>query len=75
MVSTVKESSLNALKFNFKFKFIKKTEIKIKSESIIILPEEELNLMSIYAYDRDMLIQFFKEHGFDLVAKNIKHSR
>jgi hypothetical protein len=22
-----------------------------------------------------MLIQFFKEHGFDLVAKNIKHSR
>jgi len=55
--------------------FTKKTEIVVKSEHIVFLPEEELSLMSVYAYDKDSLISFFKEHNFKLIEKNIKHSR
>lgn len=72
---TEKEASLNALKFKSFFNINKKTNIEVKNESITMLPGEAINLQQIYTYDPDGLINFFQEHGFKLVRKQIKKQR
>lgn len=75
VVSTHKEQSLNALKYEFSFLFTKKTKIKVKSDEITILPEEKIKLQQIYTYDPNWLINFFKEHWFKLIESFPKQLR
>lgn len=75
VISTQKEQSLNALKYEFSFLFTKKTKIIVKSDEITILPEEKMKLQQIYTYDPEWLINFFKEHWFKLVDKFPKQLR
>ncbi len=72
---TRKEPSINALRFQNSFLFTKKTEIEIKKEKIVILPWEKINMLQFYVYDADGLINFFKEHNFKLIKKQIKNLR
>jgi len=75
IMSTKKEQSLGALKYEFSFLFTKKTKIKVKSDEITILPKEKIKLQQIYTYDSEWLINFFKEHWFKLVDKFPKKLR
>jgi len=75
ILKTIKEPSINALRFQNSFLFTKKTEIEIKKEKIIILPWEKINMLQFYVYDADGLINFFKEHNFKLIKKQIKDLR
>lgn len=74
-LSTQKEESLNALKFQFSFMFTKKTTVKVRSDEITILPKEKIDLQQIYTYDMDWLIKFFSEHDFKLKDNIKKASR
>ena len=62
VLATEKEKALNALQFKIYFQFNKKTEINIRWEKIIILPNETMKLQQIHNYDPDGLISFFEEH-------------
>jgi|GEM_PF-4417000 len=53
VLTTHKEKALNALKFQFSFVLNKKTNIKIRSDKITILPQERIELQQIYTYDKD----------------------
>ncbi len=75
VLTTHKEKALNALKFQFSFVLNKKTNIKIRSDKITILPQERIELQQIYTYDKDWLINFFKEHNFKLKENIIKDWR
>jgi len=75
VLSTHKEKSLNALKFQFSFLLTKKTTIKVRSNEITMLPEEKIDLQQIYTYDKDGLVSFFKEHNFKLKDNIIKSGR
>ncbi|MCP4522988.1 MAG: L-histidine N(alpha)-methyltransferase [Candidatus Gracilibacteria bacterium] len=74
-MSSKKESSINALKCDFSFQINEKTKVSIKGDDITILPGESINLLRIYVYDPDGLINFFEEHGFNLIDKQIKGYR
>lgn len=67
VISSHKEQSLNAIKYEFSFLFTKKTKIKVKYDEITILPEERIKLQQIYTYDPEWLINFFKEHWFKII--------
>ena len=75
ILSTNKEDSLWAIRFDFSFLFTKKTKISAKNEDIIVLPKETIKLQQIYAYDPDLLIKFFSEHWFSLVKSQKKWYR
>lgn len=72
--SMKEEEWLNALKMEFFFNFTKKTEINLRGK-IIFLPNEKIKLMQIYYYDPEKLIEFFEQHHFKLVNKQIKWLR
>lgn len=74
-MTTSQIKSIDALKFEFSFLFDKRKEIHIKWDNIIILPGEFIKLQQIYAYDPTWLINFFDEHGFQFIDKQIKWYR
>ena len=49
--------------------------ITIKNETTTILPGEELQIVTIYTYDPDGLVNFFEGHNFKLIHKLIQNSR
>jgi len=69
-----KEDSLNGLKVEFYFNFEKKTQINMKWQ-ITFLPWESIKCLQIYYYDADKLINFFEEHNFKFIDKEIKWMR
>lgn len=69
-----KEESLNWLKVEFYFNFEKKTQINMKWQ-ITFLPWESIKCLQIYYYDSDKLINFFEEHNFKFIDKEIKWMR
>lgn len=75
ILSTHNEDSLGAIRFDFSFLFTKKTKIMAKNEEIVVLPKEIIKIQQIYAYDPDLLIKFFQEHGFNLIKMNKKNYR
>lgn len=74
-ITTTKESFINALKFEYHFNVKKKKETNIKSDNMVILPWEKIKIYQIYSYDPDGFINFFNEHGFSLLDKQIKGYR
>ena len=74
MVSS-NETYINALKCHFFYQFNEKTKFPIKWEYITILPWESIELFMIYIYDADSLINFFSEHWFKLIDKQIRWYR
>ena len=74
-MSSNKEIFINALKCQFSYNFNKKATFSIKWETITILPWESIDLLMIYIYDQDWLINFFDEHWFKLLDKQIKWHR
>ena len=75
IIKTKKENFINALKFDFYYLIKNRSEINIKWEKIVILPNEEIKFLQIYTYDQYGLIDFFEEHDFKLVDKNLKGYR
>ena len=71
-VSTFHDHVLGSLRFDFRITFTKKTTISISWDEFVILPEENMRIVHIYAYDYYKLINFFQEHWFKLnnMAKN-----
>jgi len=69
-----KEESLNWLKVEFYFNFEKKTQINMKWQ-ITFLPWESIKCLQIYYYDEKKLINFFEEHNFKFIDKEIKWMR
>lgn len=65
-VTTFHDNVLGSLRFDFRLTFTKKTVINVAGDEFIILPEENMRIVHIYAYDYYKLISFFKEHGFEL---------
>jgi len=66
---------LEAINYQYSFVFNKKISITIKNETTTILPWEELQIVTIYTYDADGLINFFEGHNFKLIHKLIQNSR
>ena len=69
-----KEEWLNSLKVEFYFNFEKKTQINMKWQ-ITFLPWESIKCLQIYYYDAEKLINFFEEHNFKFIDKEIKWMR
>ncbi len=69
-----KEEWINSLKVKFNFNFTKKTIINMKWQ-ITFLPWESVRCLQIYYYDADNLINFFEEHNFKLIDKEIQWLR
>jgi len=65
-ISTFHDPVLCSLRFDFRVWFTKKTKINVLGDEIIILPEEEMKIVHVYSYDYYKLINFFKEHWFQL---------
>lgn len=65
-VSTFHDHVLWSLRFDFRVTFTKKTIINISWDEFIILPEENMRIVHVYAYNYYQLINFFQEHGFEL---------
>jgi hypothetical protein len=74
-MSSKKEHSINALKCDFCFQLNEKTKVSIKWDDITILPWESINILRIYAYDPDWLVNFFSQHWFKLLDKQTKWYR
>ncbi len=66
---------LEAINYQYSFVFNKKISVTIKNETTTILPWEELQIVTIYTYDADGLINFFEGHNFKLIHKLIQNSR
>ncbi len=66
---------LEAINYQYSFVFNKKVTITIKNETTTILPGEELQIVNVYTYDTDGLINFFEGHNFRLIQKFIKDTR
>jgi hypothetical protein len=75
IVDMDKEDVIGALRFAFKFEFTKKTIIKFRNESIIILPGEKIELINIRVYDMEDFKNFFIDHGFKCVISERKGNR
>lgn len=69
-----KEESINSLKVKFNFNFTKKTLINMKWQ-ITFLPWESVTCLQIYYYDQETLINFFEEHNFKFIDKDIQWLR
>lgn len=69
-----KEEGINSLKVEFYFNFTEKTQIDMKWQ-ITFLPGEAIKCLQIYYYDADSLINFFTEHNFKFIDKEIKWMR
>ena len=69
-----KEEWINSLKVKFYFNFTKKTSLNIRSQ-ITFLPWESIRCLQVYYYDPDKLINFFEEHNFKFIDKEIKWMR
>jgi len=69
-----KEEWINSLKIKFNFNFSKKTKINMKWQ-ITFLPGETVRCLQIYYYDSESLINFFEEHNFKLIDKEIEWLR
>jgi len=69
-----KEEWINSLKIKFNFNFTKKTKINMKWQ-ITFLPWESVRCLQIYYYDAESLINFFEEHSFKLIDKEIQWLR
>lgn len=69
-----KEEWINSLKVEFNFTFTQKTLINMKWH-IAFLPWETVRCLQIYYYDQNALINFFKEHSFKLINKEIQWLR
>jgi len=69
-----KEDSVNALKLEFYFNITKKVVTSLKWQ-ITLLPWERIRCQQIYYHDPKQLIDFFKEHNFKLIDKEIKEHR
>jgi hypothetical protein len=63
------EKATGALIFKFSFEIKKKTIIKLRGESIVLLPEEKIELISVRVYDPSTFEKFFSQHQLKLVAK------
>lgn len=74
-MKTIKTHTLWALKFIFSYKFLKKSHVNIKWEKLILLPDEEVKVQQIYAYDPEWLCNFFKEHWFKVIDSHTKGYR
>ena len=68
---TKKVNFIDALKFEFFYVIKEKVDIIIKWEKIVILPDEEIKFLQIYAYDPSGLIKFFDLHWFDFIDSYI----
>ena len=66
---------LEAINYQYSFVFNKKVSVTIKNETTTILPGEELQIVTIYTYDPDGLVNFFEGHNFKLIHKHIQNSR
>lgn len=66
---------LEAINYQYSFVFKKKISVTIKNETTTILPWEELQIVNIYTYDANGLINFFEGHNFKLIQKLIQNSR
>lgn len=66
---------LEAINYQYSFVFNKKVSVTIKNETTTILPWEELQIVNIYTYDANGLINFFEGHNFKLIHKLIQNSR
>jgi hypothetical protein len=66
---------IEAINYQYSFIFNKKVSVTIKNETTTILPWEELQIVNIYTYDADGLINFFEGHNFKLIQKLIQNSR
>jgi len=69
-----REDWINSLKVKFNFNFTKKTKINMKWQ-ITFLPWESVRCLQIYYYDSESLINFFNEHNFTLIDKEIQWLR
>ncbi len=69
-----KEDSVNALKLEFYFNITKKVVTSLKWQ-ITLLPGERIRCQQIYYHNPEQLINFFKEHNFKLIDKEIKEHR
>lgn len=65
-VSTFNDKVLGSLRFDFNINFKKKTIINVWWDKIIILPDENMKIVHIYAYDYYKLIEFFSENWFKM---------
>ncbi|MCK9467257.1 MAG: class I SAM-dependent methyltransferase [Candidatus Absconditabacterales bacterium] len=65
-LTTFHDQVLGSLRFDFSATFTKKTTLNIAGDEFIILPNENMHIVHIYAYDYYKLINFFQEHGFVL---------
>ena len=74
-LKTTQEKSVGALLFTFYFTLKEKVVIDIHNETVHLLPDEEIELLSIRVYQPDTLITFFEEHGFTLINRQAKGSR
>lgn len=74
-MKSMKEASINALKCQFLYEFKNKSTVSIKWDEITILPWESIKLLIIYIYDSQWLINFFEEHWFNFIKKQIKWYR
>lgn len=74
-LKTINIDPLEAINYQYSFVFNKKVSVTIKNETTTILPGEELQIVSIYTYDPDGLVNFFEGHNFKLIQKLIKDSR
>ena len=74
-MKSMKEPSINALKCEFLYEFHNKSTVSVKWDDMIILPGESIKLLRIYIYDAEGLINFFEEHGFKFLQKQIKWYR
>ena len=70
-----KEETIGALNFTYSFLFKEKLVISIKWEKIFILAWENITLQQMYIYDAEWLIDFFHEHWFKKIDKQIKWYR
>lgn len=66
---------LEAINYQYSFVFKDKVSVTIKNETTTILPWEELQIVNIYTYDANGLINFFEGHNFKLIQKLIQDSR
>jgi hypothetical protein len=75
ILKTTKVDIINALKFEFSFLLKEKSILDIKWQKIVILPWETIKIQQIYSFSPEWLVNFFHEHGFKLIDKQIKWYR
>jgi len=74
-VQMVYEKYLDALRFVFRFRVEEKTVITLQDKTVILLPGNEISLLTIRWYDPEGLQNFFEQRNFTFVEKMTEGSR